>query len=102
MLVEADPFLYNRLKQKRKRDQVCNIAIGTEDSQSTDFYVLSLPTRSTLDKGYVGRAIKAGLSVKKVIKIPCMTLNSLLEKLNYEPDYMSIDIEGMDYKVLRS
>lgn len=102
VLVEADPFLCNRLKQKRKKDQVYNIAIGTEDSESIDFYVLSLPTRSTLDKEYVDKAIEAGLSIKEVIKIPCFTLNSLLEKLNYEPDYMSIDIEGMDYKVIRS
>lgn len=61
-----------------------------------------IPTRSTLDEKCLQGALDAGLSIKKVIKIPCMNLNNLLEKENFEPDFISIDIEGMDYRVLRS
>ena len=31
-----------------------------------------------------------------------MNLNDLFAEQNFEPDFMSIDIEGLDYKVLRS
>lgn len=64
--------------------------------------MLSLPTRSTLDKDHMKSAIEAGLSVKEIIKVPCVNLDHFLEEQHFEPDYMSIDIEGMDYKVLRS
>lgn len=101
-MIEADPVFCEKLKEKRKGDRVYNVAVGTEDCGEINFYVLSLPTRSTLDKEYVDKAISAGLSVKDIIKIPCVNINNFLEKLNYEPDYMSIDIEGMDYKVLQS
>lgn len=69
--------------------------------KSVPFYVLSLPTRSSMDQAHVESSVKAGLSVKKIIDIPCMNINDLLDKHNYEPDYLSIDIEGMDYLALR-
>ena len=99
---EADPILCNKLIKKRKRDTVINAAIGTDDCKEIDFYVLSLPTRSSMDKSHIEQSLKQGLKINKVIKVPCINLNTLLDKYKFEPDYLSIDIEGMDYKVLRS
>ena len=102
ILIEADPILCNKLIKKRKRDTVINAAIGTDDCKEIDFYVLSLPTRSSMDKSHIEQSLKQGLKINKVIKVPCINLNTLLDKYKFEPDYLSIDIEGMDYKVLRS
>jgi FkbM family methyltransferase len=102
ILIEADPILCDNLRKKRKNDKVINVAIGVEDNSSIDFYVLSLPTRSSLDINHVQEALKQGLKITQIIKIPCKTLDTILELNNFEPDYMSIDIEGMDFKVLRT
>ena len=48
------------------------------------------------------RAVDAGVKIKEVIQIPCIKVNDLLEQYAFVPDYMSIDIEGMDYAVLRT
>lgn len=34
--------------------------------------------------------------------MPCRNLDVIFEEENFEPEFMSIDIEGMDYKILRS
>jgi hypothetical protein len=37
------------------------------------------------------------------IKVPCMTLNQLIEKHSfYEPDVLQIDVEGHDLQVLKT
>lgn len=100
--VEADTLSCRRLKHHRKYDKIINCAVGVEDSKEIAFYILSLPTRSTMDKKAVQESISKGLKVKEVIKLPCISINTLLEQNRIIPDYMSIDIEGMDYKVLRT
>ena len=102
LLIEADPMLCKALKDTIRGDKVLNVAVGTENIESVDFYVLSLPTRSSLDEGQINSALKSGLKIKEIVKIPCMNLNDLFAEQNFEPDFMSIDIEGLDYKVLRS
>ncbi len=100
--VEADPFLCRRLRCHRKYDKVINCAVGVEDGREVEFYILSLPTRSSMDKEAVQDSVSKGLKIKETIKLPCISINTLLEQSQIVSDYMSIDIEGMDYTVLRS
>lgn len=99
--VEADPVLCKKLKRGRKHDRVINCAVGVEDGKEVEFYVLSLPTRSSMDREVVENLVSRGLKIKKTIKLPCISINSLLAQNQFTPDYLSIDIEGMDYVVLR-
>lgn len=101
-MVEADPDLCTELREKRKRDIVCNNCIGSQNDEAVNFYKLSLPTRNTMDKERADREAAAGVKIREVIRIPCIEVNELLEKYKFEPDYLSIDIEGMDYRVLRT
>ena len=55
-----------------------------------------------MDKEHVQKSVKDGLKVKDIIRVPCKDINSLLDEYSFEPDYLSIDIEGMDYRVLRT
>lgn len=102
ILVEADPLLCKQLKHRRKYDRIINCLVGAEDSKEVEFYVLSLPTRSSMDKEVVRNSISRGLKLRETIKLPCISINNLLEQNQFTPDYLSIDIEGMDYTVLRS
>lgn len=69
---------------------------------SIDFYILSLPTRSSMDRKAVERATTLGVSIVDIIKILCTTIHKILDENSMIPDYLSIDIEGMDFKVLRT
>lgn len=105
VLVEADPLLCKKLYRHRSEDKIINAAIssgGGGGVNKVPFYILSLPTRSSMDKKYVQKCIEDGLRIKEIVEISCMNLNELLEKHGFEPDYLSIDIEGMDYRVLRT
>lgn len=36
----------------------------------------------------------------EVIKVACRTLDSIVEELNLEPDFMKIDVEGFEHVAL--
>ena len=102
VLVEADPLLCENLKRMRPRDQVLNVAVtDKEDAGELTFYVCSLPTRSTLDKDQAEALVEAGFSIEKEISIQSMTLSEMIEKSGVMPDYLSIDVEGYDLRVLK-
>lgn len=103
VLVEADPMLCSKLYRHRKEDRIINAAIGDGGGvKNIPFYILSLPTRSSMDKEHVQKSLRDGLTIKKIIEIPCKNINDMLKEQTFVPDYLSIDIEGMDYKVLRT
>lgn len=102
LLVEANPLLCKNLEKKRPEDNVKNVAIGTTSMDAIDFYVMSLTTRSSMNKESVEESIKNGLKVTEVIKVPCVNINDLFKDNDIVPDYLSIDIEGMDFEVLKT
>ena len=75
ILVEANPLLCKKLKFHRKKDIVKNVAIGTSSMEAIDFYILSLPTRSSMDKASVEESLSRGLKVTGVEKIQCVNIN---------------------------
>lgn len=101
VLIEADPELAVNLEKKRPRDQVANIAIDLEKKSSVNFYVLSLPTRSSLDEVHIKKQLEKGIKLVKTIKIPAVTINETIIKYGV-PDVLSVDIEGLDYEVLKT
>lgn len=100
-MIEADPMLCKILK-KKGTGQSLNVAISNEEMDSIDFYILSLSTRSSMDRKAVERATTLGVSIVDIIKILCTTIHKILDENSMIPDYLSINIEGMDFKVLRT
>ncbi|HFD31213.1 MAG TPA: hypothetical protein ENJ28_00670 [Gammaproteobacteria bacterium] len=41
VLVEPHPVLSQKLKQKRKRDKVLNVGVGTDDRNNVDFFIMT-------------------------------------------------------------
>lgn len=101
-LVEADPVLADKLRRKRKADQIYNVAVSTKENESLKFYILSLATRSSLDKKHVEEEMKRGIKLIKTIQIKCETVNNIIAKNKNVPDFLSLDIEGMDFQVLQT
>ena len=76
------------------RITVVNMAVGQSDG-IVPFHEAEDATMSSLAaQGYQGQC-------GRVIQVNCRTLDSLVEELRIEPDFMKIDVEGFEHEVLR-
>lgn len=99
--VEPDPVLFNYFKNYRKRDKCLNLGVNISNENEANFYILknakALNTFSKLE------AEKSGKEIEKVIKIPLLNINEIIEKYFITaPDFISIDIEGLDFDVVKT
>ena len=102
--VEADPVLFAFFQQSRDRDICVNAAILPNCSGNVTFYKMTASTLSTfsLEKA---RKIEETTTHKIIdsIQVNALTINELLKKsASRKPDFISIDIEGLDTEVIRS
>lgn len=67
-----------------------------------NFYVCSLGTRSTLDPEQAEELKRQGFKIERVIEIPCLTFAQAVERTGVTPDLLSIDVEGYDFRVLKT
>lgn len=112
VLVEPNPVLYKKLKQQRPLDTCLNIGIGLKVEGEADFYVFpknanGLSTFSESDAKYWGETGMKGrgkIPYEKVIKMPLVPVNTILEKYfaGKAPDFISLDVEGLDLEILQS
>lgn len=104
VLVEADPSLIPRLKSYRKRDEILNIGVAVSEEKELEFYIFNEPGANTFNKEEALKRDQQGLhKIVDTIKVPLISINELI-KNNFKtyPDFMSIDIEGLDLEVLKS
>ena len=102
--VDASSDAINAFNQKRKRDINVNVGIGLE-AGILDYYRLSLSPMNTFSKEFAEKAIKDGVKLLEIVKVPVITMRELLDK--YLPskqhiDFFSIDCEGLDLSILQS
>ena len=105
VLVEPNPAITERLKSVRPRDKVLVAGIGIDDTAEADYYMLDNPGLNTFDKEQAERiARETKHRIEKVIKMPLVNINRVIaEHLDGKaPDLISIDIEGLDYPVLKT
>jgi FkbM family methyltransferase len=104
--IEADPELFKRFVNLRTRDINLNSGVlAKRDSDTLLFHVLSNPTLNTFSKTEAENSIReAGIRILKEIPVPVMTLNEIIQQYcdGDFPDFLSLDIEGMDLEVLKS
>lgn len=112
VLIEPNPFLYEKLKSTRPKDIVLNTGIGLSDLKEADFYIFpnyanGLNTFSEKEARHweeIGMKGLGKIPVEKVIKMPLVPINSIMEKYFSEkvPDFISLDVEGLDLEILQS
>lgn len=104
VLVEANPSFAKLIRRKRARDHFYNIGISPESGVDTlDFYAFKQSGHSTFDKTEAEIRLANGCVLHELCKIPVMTINEILtQEFPYRPDFLSIDIEGLDLPVLKS
>jgi FkbM family methyltransferase len=101
--IEANPHLHELFKQYRPQDINLNIGIADHEDE-LDFYVMKDDTLSTFSKAEYENLIAAGKELAAVKKVKLTTIETVLSQHynNACPDFLSLDVEGMDYDILQS
>ena len=109
--IEPNPYLYKKIKKTRPGDIVINAGVGVTEQSEADFYLFpdsahGLSTFSKTEAEYWGKEgmkTVGKISYEKVIKVPLITINSIIEKhFSQCPDFISLDVEGLDLAILKS
>jgi FkbM family methyltransferase len=104
--IEPDPLLHEEISKARSRDVCLNIGVGfTIDETATedlDFYIMSARTLNTFSREEAERLDSEGLyKILEQKKIPVVHLHRLFKEY-FVPDFLSIDVEGIDFEILKS
>ena len=112
VLIEPNPFLHKKLKKQRPKDIILNIGIGFTDVKEADFYMFpnyanGLSTFSENEAKHweeIGMKGLGKIPIEKVIKMPLIPINTILEKYFTQkpPDVISLDVEGLDLEILKA
>ena len=104
--VEPTPSLCDELKQKFKHSDVVVVqaAVTDEEADTVNFFLSPLDTLSTCSEERVRdtEGVHAnGYKEVKKIEVPVIRIDKLVE-LYGKPSFIKIDVEGLEYKVLKT
>lgn len=103
--IEPTPSSFTLFEQHRKRDINLNIGIGQEHDELT-FYCFNEPAFNTFDKELSEeRALIPGYHIIDTTPVKVYPLAEVLDKhvpQGTHINFMTIDAEGLDYKILLS
>jgi FkbM family methyltransferase len=104
--IEPDPLLHAEIMKARRGDVCLNIGIGfNEDDQkreSLEFYIMSARTLNTFSREEAERLDKEGtFKIVNKQEIEALHLHKLFRDY-FVPDFLSIDVEGIDFEILNS
>lgn len=104
--IDALPGSMKLFNKMRPRD--INLEIGVAEAEDVlNYYVFNEPALNTfseeLSNGIIDK-FKNQYFIKKVIKVKVKRLDKILDSYlqNNEIDFLNIDVEGLDYDVLKS
>lgn len=102
--VEAHPDLAREIASTRTRDVCLNVAVGVGDDEHVDVFVFDEAGLSTISAEEAKHREELGnYKVVRTVSVPLRAINEVIAAhfVTY-PTLLSLDIEGMDYAVLRS
>lgn len=101
--VDANPKLSKEFKKSRPKDQVFSKGIGPFLG-SLDFYLMKNSTLSTFSRSEFEEYLRLGYELSQVVPIEVITLTDFIKIhcCGLFPDFLSIDVEGLDFEILTS
>ena len=101
--IEANPELLGNFEIFRRDDINLNLGISSR-KEELDFYVMADNTLSTFSREEYSSMVANGKVLKEIRKIKLCTIGDVLKKYFGAkfPDFLSIDVEGMDLGILES
>jgi FkbM family methyltransferase len=104
--IEPDPILFNELKKVRVNEVCLNVGIGydldEDKTASLEFFIMSSRTLNTFSKEEAERLHKTSdYKIVDRINVPVIHIHKLFKE-HFVPDFISIDVEGIDFEILKS
>lgn len=102
-LVEPNSDYIQILKNYRPNDTViqCGVSSNENDGKELLYYEIERwNTRNTFSKEQADEYRKRDYLVNEKY-VPMISLNRLIEKFGQKVDYISIDVEGLEYEILK-
>jgi FkbM family methyltransferase len=109
--IEPNPLLHRKLSKKRSRDICINAGIAFDEQKEADFYLFpgeanGLSTFSKQDAEFwqsIGNQRIGKHKIEKIIRIPLLNINEIMsEYFNSHPNLISLDVEGLDFEILKT
>ncbi len=103
ILIEANPFLNEELKEKYKNDKNINIVTAIVSNKDREtFYISNADQISTADKEWITESrFSNNYRWSPVQGIPTISVDKLIQ-IYGTPEFIKIDVEGYEYNVLLS
>lgn len=100
--VEANPNLIEAFYKERPDDRNICCGVGAENGEAPFYMIDDRSGRNSFKKERVDMFLENNpdFSLQKTENIKIRTLSDIMDEIGEIPDYMSIDIEGMEYEVL--
>jgi FkbM family methyltransferase len=105
VLVEPNVDLSDKIRKYRPTDTLLVAGIGVDETPEADYYVMSANGVNTFDKAQVGMMERTTeLRLVRTVKMPLLNINKVIAEHfgGAAPDFISIDIEGLDLAVLKT
>jgi len=102
--IEPDPELFADFTTRRPRDVNLNIGIGAAE-EKLQFFVMSVRTLNTFSAAEARQLEQGGkVRIERILEIPVRPVNAVLQEhfADAAPDFISLDVEGLDLDILRS
>lgn len=102
--IEPDPNLFSRFGRARRRDININAGVGPV-AGSAEFYVMSSRTLNTFSRQEADRYVSEfGFKIQKTCRVDVRTFSDIVDQelQGRVPDFVSLDVEGMDLCILQS
>ncbi len=101
-LVEANPELASVLRTVRIGDQVIQAAVMPDQRDQVEIHLGRYDELTSVNPKHISSFGDFGGmgGIERTISVPAININTLLERLSPFPDYISIDVEGLDVDLL--
>lgn len=99
-IVEPNPCYKNAYANKRPKDIFFNVGIGNK-KEKLIFYDFVIPALSTFLRSSAVENLRKGYKLNKKIQLEVISVSQLQKKIGNKIDFLSIDTEGLDLKILK-
>jgi FkbM family methyltransferase len=100
--IEPDPKLYTAFLRHRPRDLNLNVGIGPS-ADTMSFYRMADPSLNTFSPDEAARlSHEQNVAIVEVLPVRVRPIQDILNENRFIPDFMTLDVEGLEMSILRS
>lgn len=100
--IEPDPEAADFIRRVRPDDTTITAGVAKKTGEM-DFFLMTTNVANTFIRAEAEELQKRdGNLIKRVVRVPVYNIRTLLAERGFMPDFLSLDVEGMDLEILES